>query len=63
MAGNANIKNETFTTESGTNVRDTKMLKGQAREGTDWNSKNETKEYEAPNPPTSGPLGGRNASR
>jgi len=59
MAGDANINNKTFTTSSGTDVKQTKMLKGEGKEQADFNSKNETKEYIAPDPPTSGPLGGK----
>lgn len=59
MPGDQGLINKTYTTESGTDVKKTKQISGQAKEGADWNSKNETKEYVAPDPPTSGPLGGK----
>ncbi len=38
-----------------------KSLEPGAREGKDWNSTNEVREYVADNPPTGGQKGGQNA--
>lgn len=56
----SNLKDQTITTESGKNVRNTKQLSGMARESKDFRAKNKTVEHKGKNASFgSGKPGGR----
>ena len=56
-----NLRNATNVINKAKDVKSTSQLTPGAKEGADWNSTNETKEYVVENPPTGGPLGGKNS--
>lgn len=56
--GPKDVTAATFTTSSGTNVKNTSMLKGEAKRSSVENEKNSTTEYVTPSK-VSGPFGGK----
>lgn len=55
---NKNLRTMVITTESGTDVKDTQQLKGEAKPTAAFKSKNEMKQYTVGAPPKTG-LGGK----
>lgn len=56
-----NLRNMKIDTGTPKDWKTGKQLSGEAKEGADFHSKNETVQYVADNPPTGGPKGGRDA--
>lgn len=57
MSVSKDLRNMEVTTASGVDVKDTKQLSGEAKEGAGWNAMNQTKQYKTSNPGF-GALGG-----
>lgn len=56
-----NLRDATYTTSSGKDVKDTDMLKGEASEKKDMKSSNSTSQYET-GKSSMGALGGKNTN-
>jgi len=64
MAGQkTNLRTASFTTSSGTDVKSTMQLKGEAKESAAFKEKNTTTEYTSNKGKGEGPWGGENASK
>jgi len=64
MAGQkTNLRTASFTTSSGTDVKSTMQLKGEAKESAAFKEKNTTTEYVSKGAKGEGPWGGMNADK